>query len=295
MASTREIIGSISAGTLSTLIGHPLDTIKVHQQNQSNESRLNGLQTAKRIFVRGSNNPAVFFNGISPPLLNQILMNTVMFSVFFQVKSWSFWNDYSDSSTAGGCIGAFGAGLISGFATACLSTPTDWIKIQAQLQETQVSNISGNKAKSGSVGIVRDLLRENKNHLGKATRILYRGHAANLGREGIFTMVYLGLYDRIMNVLNEGQSKPGLEYVVAVSAFTGALAWVSSYPFDTVKSVIQAKSSRGVATSYSSTVRHVWLQGGVSSFYRGCRTSTVRAILVTSIRMLAYEWTLRFF
>ena len=187
------------------------------------------------------------------------------------------------------------AGLISGFATACLSTPTDWIKIQAQLQETQVSNISGNKAKSGSVGIVRDLLRENKNHLGKATRILYRGHAANLGREGIFTMVYLGLYDRIMNVLNEGQSKPGLEYVVAVSAFTGALAWVSSYPFDTVKSVIQAKSSRGVATSYSSTVRHVWLQGGVSSFYRGCRTSTVRAILVTSIRMLAYEWTLRFF
>jgi len=295
MASTREIIGSISAGTLSTLIGHPLDTIKVHQQNQSNESRLNGLQTAKRLFLRGNNNPAVFFNGISPPLLNQILMNTVMFSVFFQVKSWSFWNDYSDSSTVGGCIGAFGAGLLSGFATACLSTPTDWIKIQAQLQETQVSNISGNKAKSGSVGIVRDLLRENKNHLGKATRILYRGHAANLGREGIFTMVYLGLYDRIMNVLNEGQSKPGLEYVVAVSAFTGALAWVSSYPFDTVKSVIQAKSSRGVATSYSSTVRHIWLQGGISSFYRGCRTSTVRAILVTSIRMLAYEWTLRFF
>ena len=288
MISLNEIIASISAGCASTFIGHPLDTIKVYQQTSKNKS--NFLHTTRRIFVNGGNNPMVFFNGIAPPLFNQILMNTVMFSVFLQVKSFSFWNDGFDGGTNSYAM-ALSAGLLSGFATACLSTPTDWIKIQAQLQG---SNANNNKV-MGSIGIVSNLFREN--NFGNALRVLYRGHVANLGREGIFTMVYLGFYDRIMDTMsNQTQNERRLGHVVAVSAFTGALAWVSSYPFDTIKSIAQAKSSssKGVI-NYSAAMKDLWRIGGLSAFYRGCGASTIRAMLVTSIRMLAYEWTLNFF
>ena len=279
----------------STFIGHPLDTIKVYQQ--TSKRNLKFLQTTRRIFVNGGNNPAVFFNGITPPLFNQVLMNTVMFSVFLQVKSFlnESFDGGSDTNSCAAFSAAFSAGLLSGFATACLSTPTDWIKIQAQLQRNNTKSNSSGKAIKGSIGIVSNLLTEN--NFSNAVRILYRGHVANLGREGIFTMVYLGFYDRIMDTIsNQNQNERRLGHVVSVSAFTGALAWISSYPFDTIKSIAQAKSSskRGVI-SYSAAMKDLWQIGGISAFYRGCGASTIRAMLVTSIRMLAYEWTLHFF
>ena len=79
-------------------------------------------------------------------------------------------------------------------------------------------------------------------------------------------------------------------------AFTGALVWILSYPFDTIKSIAQAKSlsKRGVI-SYSTAMKDLWQIGGISAFYRGYGASTIRAMLVTSIRILVYEWTLHFY
>ncbi|KAL7515541.1 hypothetical protein ACHAXN_013424 [Cyclotella atomus] len=53
------------------------------------------------------------------------------------------------------------------------------------------------------------------------TRTLYSGHVAHLAREGVFTMAYLGLYDRITNairnrstVVSDGDVKNNLPLVM---------------------------------------------------------------------------------
>ena len=56
---------------------------------------------------------------------NQILMNSVMFTVFITVKEKANSSPFLDDNSS-----ALVAGLFFGFATACLSTPTDWVKIQ---------------------------------------------------------------------------------------------------------------------------------------------------------------------
>lgn len=236
----NEVAGATSAGFVTTLVGHPLDTIKVHLQTATTTSQSDGTwRTGRALWAQNA-----LFRGIAPPLVNAIVMNTVMFAAFRSVKDVCG----GDSLTAG---------LVSGFATACISTPTDYIKIQAQLRGT------------GSWTLVR-------NTLARHPWSLFCGHAANLGREGVFTMVYLGLYDR-------AQPKDFVQ-VALTSSLTGALAWAASYPFDTIKSVIQ-----GDRLTMTKALRSIHGRGGLAAFYRGCLPSTGRAMLVTSLRMITYE------
>jgi hypothetical protein len=187
-------------------------------------------------------------------------MNSVMFSVFSSVKR----SIGEDSFSA-----ALMAGTISGFTTACISTPTDYVKIQAQLRGVRIVHIIQQS--------------------GFSFPILFRGHISNLCREGVFTMAYLGLYD---------QAKPeGFWQVAIVSSLTGGLAWVVSYPFDTVKSIIQSAppEKRQNPSSMASVTLQLWKQGGIAAFYRGCGASTGRAMMVTSLRMIVYEAIMGFF
>lgn len=275
------IIGSVSAGCFSTIIGHPLDTIKVLKQTKPELSQ-SSFHVA-RYLAKGD--PSRLFRGMGAPMTSQIVMNSVMFSVFNKIKDLTTHNLMLNENAS-----ALGAGLLSGFATACISTPTDWIKIQAQ-----ISLATGGQRKTDALSILKRLLKDNQYQGSKVIRVLYRGHLANLGREGVFTMVYLGLYDRLSNMIraeNSGDRQMG--EVVIISSFTGACAWLCNYPFDTVKSVIQGRSTQSkTPAGYASEFRSIYKAGGIRGFYRGAGASTIRAMLVTSTRMLAYEKTLQ--
>lgn len=170
------IAGSITAGCFSTILGHPLDTIKVHQQTTKHLSKANFTDVATQL---AGGNALRLFRGIGAPMANQIIMNSVMFTMFNTVKDAANQSDYLDQN-----LGAFVAGLFSGFATACISTPMDWIKIQAQ-----ISLAKGNQSTRYDVlSILRThILKDGKFDVLFATRTLYSGHIANLAREGVFT------------------------------------------------------------------------------------------------------------
>ena len=171
-----------------------------------------------------------------------------------------------------GALGSVLAGAFSGFVTAALSTPFDLVKIQALL--------GGAPSRAVLLGILRS-----------DPRLLYRGHVMNLWREGVFTALYLGLYD----VLRGALGAPGangslpLPLVALISSATGAFACVGSYPFDVVKSVQQARPP-GTPASVSAVVGKLWSAGGAGAFYRGVTASTARAILVTCSRLVTYEY-----
>jgi len=309
------IAGSITAGCFSTLLGHPLDTIKVHQQTNPRLSNGSSLLDVARLLARGD--PSRLFRGMGPPMANQILMNSVMFTVFDVVKDAVAKNCSGGTGTISGeNSSAMVAGLFSGFATACLSTPADWIKIQAQISLSNDDNGGGiGKRRSTTTSSRHDvasILRHGVMRDGIFpffTQTLYRGHVANLGREGVFTMVYLGLYDRISaavkarrrhddgnnGIYGDHDQTLGTGTVVAISSSTGACAWMCNYPFDTVKTVMQAgpSSKRCERVTLRQAIRSIYNSGGWKAFWRGAGSSTLRAMLVTSSRMLAYEKTIQ--
>ena len=258
-------------------------------------------------------------------MINQILMNSVMFTVFNTVKEKANSSAYLNENSS-----ALVAGLFSGFATACLSTPTDWIKIQAQISLSNINNTTGvgidgsgkKPARFDMSAILRQCAMKDGNiHPIQFTRTIFSGHVANLGREGVFTMVYLGLYDRITNAVKvrrqqvdngaddcaDKQQPLSMVEVIAISSSTGACAWLCNYPFDTVKTVMQAGTTSTASSSVSharqqqshrrvsimSAIQTIYNSGGWKAFWRGAGPSTVRAMLVTSSRMVAYEKTIQ--
>ncbi|KAG7352923.1 mitochondrial carrier protein [Nitzschia inconspicua] len=143
-------------------------------------------------------------------------MNSVMFCVFDTVQT--IWNN------------PFAAGLISGFATAMISTPTDYVKIQSQLADQTQPRLK-----------LWNILYDPKTGRWITPRLLYRGHTANLAREGILTMVYLGVYHRTLSSMANGDDvivqKDSLT-VATTSSVTGSFAWIASYPCDTIKTML---------------------------------------------------------
>lgn len=267
MLATETVVASVTAGSAATLIGHPLDCIKVRQQ--ALRKPLTPLACASDIF-RTQGAPG-FFRGCGPSLLNAALMNTVMFAAFEDAR-----RRLPDSTCGSLCAGA-----ISGVVTSVLSTPTDWVKVQAQVRAVAVRDV------------VAELLLLRPSLL---VRTVFTGQTMNMCREGLFTAVYLGLYQQLRAAfICEAGGAPPLPLVAAASATTGALAWVAAFPFDSVKSVQQAQLPGRRGLPIGEAVGLLWRRDGAKAFYRGLSASTARAMLVTGARLFTYEavlsWT----
>ena len=261
-----ETVSASASGCCATLLGHPLDCLKVRMQAEQTTIRQGALPTAATMLRREG--VRAFFRGCGPPLINAVLMNTVMFVCFAEFRK--------RSTFLGDVGGALASGCLAGVATATLSTPFDFVKIQAQLH--------GGAPLPTALAALR-------------AGALFRGHAANCLREGVFTAVYLGSYDSFRVAVGGGGDRLPMHLVAAVSATTGALAWVANYPFDTVKSVQQAvpASAPRAKAGLGTAVRLLWRRGGVGAFFAGLGPSTARAVLVTTTRLVAYEHVRGFF
>jgi len=82
-----------------------------------------------------------------------------------------------------------------------------------------------------------------------------------------------------------------LPVAAAASGCTGALAWFAAFPSDVVKTMQQAATGAGKARpSAIAVARGLWAQGGIRAFYKGAYAGTTRAVLVTSSRIVVFEW-----
>lgn len=70
----------------------------------------------------------------------------------------------------------------------------------------------------------------------------------------------------------------------------GVVAWVATFPLDTIKTQIQASTSKR-APSILETARSVYHSGGLKSFFVGVGPTIVRAIPVNAVLFLVFELT----
>lgn len=96
-----DIIAGFASGTIQTVVGHPLDTLKVWKQNKTTAYKRN------------------IFSGIKYPLV------TGTFVTGLQFASYNWLNKHTDSDTL--------CGAFSGVFTGLFISPIDKYKIQSQL------------------------------------------------------------------------------------------------------------------------------------------------------------------
>jgi len=249
------------AGAAGQLVGHPLDTIKVHAQTQSSSSS-GGLPLR------------TLFRGLAAPVLSAGAVQSVRLGLYESFRR-QLTGGRSDAETPLAYVGvaAGGAGLFASL----LMCPLQRIKTVQQLHGGAL------------LPTVRALVRDGS---------LYRGLPAIFLFEtnGIYLMCYVSIKRRLDAVNGPGQPMP-LWQRIGAGATANVVAWACLYPIDSVRAVLQAGTpgapppKLGLLRSAAALVR----EAGIGRLYRGFGFTLLRAGPVAGVIMPVFDLLLAAF
>jgi solute carrier family 25 carnitine/acylcarnitine transporter 20/29 len=269
----KEIVAGSLGGASGVLVGHPMDLLKVNQQNgKSSEPALQLLLSI------GRQGPLSLFKGVVPPLLNGIVYQSIMFPSYqLGLVLLNKPKDRRETIWESTVAGTF-AGLVSTLGT----SPLEVVKIKLQLDPAAHAGTPGATTKQ-----FLSLLRSGG---------LYRGWGALALRDGPGTGVYMCSYYQLKTLFEPHITKPQMVEFLA-GGFAGVICWLSILPFDTVKTRMQLDAGCGSPKYNYRGVFHgiktIVQKEGVRELFAGWRPLCARAFPANAITFVVYESVLK--
>jgi hypothetical protein len=173
-----------------------------------------------------------FFKGLSMPLANISFINAGSLAANEFARKLIKITDESKMTV----LESTYCGFMAGVAVTPIVTPVEFVKCKLQMQKE-------NKSLAYYKG-VRDLLKKTTEMYG--IKGIYKGNVTTFFRETIGYGIQFGVYHYLKLKLCKYKGVKyhelkSSDYILA-GASSGMLGWVASYPFDTVKSIIQTGS-----------------------------------------------------
>eukprot|EP01127_Copromyxa_protea_P024102 TRINITY_DN9335_c0_g1_i1.p1 TRINITY_DN9335_c0_g1~~TRINITY_DN9335_c0_g1_i1.p1 ORF type:complete len:301 (+),score=14.21 TRINITY_DN9335_c0_g1_i1:35-937(+) len=261
------------AGVTGVVTGHPLDTIKVRQQAQVYKSALDcALKT-----VSGEG-PQALYKGLLPPMIGAAGINAVLFFMYDwtcqhlvnkRLKANPLHN-ITEATLTEVTIAGFMGGVVQTFVV----TPFELAKIKLQGQHTYSEY-------KGTFHCMSKIFKHN------GITGLYRGFVVTMLRDAPAFGFYFWAYEYLKRHWLPENSP--LSILIA-GGLAGASCWLSSYPFDVVKTRIQMDcldkpQYKGMVDCF----RKTYQEGGSKIFVRGLPTTLVRGFIVNSATFYGYE------
>ncbi|XP_033908790.1 solute carrier family 25 member 48 [Acipenser ruthenus] len=290
-------------GAASTVVGHPLDTVKTRlQAGKGYKNTFHCILTVYR-----KENVSGFFKGLSFPLASITLYNSVVFGVYSNTQRLIRESRSGTERRGPDLVELVLSSIAAGFISVGIGAPVDLVKIRLQMQTRPVP--TENLTLAGSVPLRSVELREQQpGSRGPVHCIstilqsegipgLYRGAGAMVLRDIPGYTLYFVPYTLLCDWLSPGEGaalKPF--YICLAGGVAGSISWVTATPADVVKSRLQADSV--YQRKYKGIV-HCILQSyktdGLQVFFRGVTVNAIRGFPMSATMFLAYELSLRFF
>ncbi|KAI8892388.1 mitochondrial carrier domain-containing protein [Globomyces pollinis-pini] len=236
-----------------------------------------------------------FYRGVGPVLLTVSVLRSISLSIYITGKK-SFVNSIDTDNISPFqkiLIASSFAGGLTGFVTAFLSAPFEFIKVQRQLEGLSPSTKVG------------DVKPANKNLLGWTQYIyqkkgllgFYNGFAFHGLRDTLGTAFYFSIYEAIKHVSKRHNLETSPIVHLLGGGIAGTLSWIILFPIDLCKSVIQkeALNPNPKFTKYKDFILKRYQSDGIRGFYRGITPQMLRSFPVHSINFLVLEQALRIF
>jgi len=276
-----EIFGGAIAGGVSTIVGEPIDTIKVRMQTHPNTFP-NVTETIRKTWT--VDGPRGFFRGLMSPLASQMAVNATIFFTYgrtleYMSEAWGV-----DKTTISAQMGA---GAVAGAVQTAVLNPFDVVKCQMQAASKALPHLQG-----VTLPKPRDVVRTLWTHRGVLG--FYQGVSATLWRETTSFALYFGAYETTRKWLSK--TWPDMS-TLAVSLLSGSVAglavWGPPYPFDLVKSRIQVipwnRTHGWRSTSTWVHMRDVVRERGIGGLWRGVSATLLRAVPVNAILFMTMQ------
>lgn len=172
----------------------------------------------------------------------------------------------------------YAAGAFAGVANSVISGPIEHVRIRLQTQPHGAARLY-----SGPLDCVRKLSA----HEG-VLRGLYRGEAVTILREAQAYGVWFLTFEYLMNLDAKRNKIDRKDVSTPKVALYGGLAgealWLSSYPFDVVKSKMQSDGfgANQRFASMRDCFAKTWAQEGMGGFWKGIGPTLLRAMPVSA-------------
>ncbi|OAE34606.1 hypothetical protein AXG93_167s1170 [Marchantia polymorpha subsp. ruderalis] len=259
----KDLAAGTLAGVAQLLVGHPFDTIKVKLQSQprpppGQPPHFTGAMDAVRKTV-AAEGPRGLYKGMGAPLATVAVFNAVLFTSRGQMET--LLRDAPGAHLSAGQQFICGAG--AGLAVAFVACPTELVKCRLQAQSALQSAavvvegapavaMAGAPAATasaaaqsikytGPMDVARHVLRSEGGILG-----LFKGMTPTLMREVPGNAAMFGTYEATKQLIAGGKdtSQLGRGSQLTAGGVAGAVFWMSVYPADVIKSVIQVDDHR---------------------------------------------------
>ena len=249
--------------------GQPFDIVKVRLQTTTQYSNALGCATS----ILRNEGPLAFYKGTLTPLIGIGACVSVQFGAFHWAR-----RQFEASNLASGHASpslSYGQFYL---ANTPFSSPIEHIRIRLQTQPH-----GANRLYSGPIDCVRKLSARQG-----FLRGVYRGFPVTLLREAQAYGVWFLSFEYMMNsdaARNRIQRSEIPSYKIAFyGGLAGEALWLSSYPFDVVKSKMQCDGfgEKMRYRSMSGCFKQTWRAEGVRGFWKGIGPTLLRAMPVSA-------------
>lgn len=261
-------------GCAGVLVGHPLDTVKVHMQTQNHKNPLykntwHCLTTiAKQDSIRG------LYRGMSSPMAGVAAVNAVAFGVYGNVQRLT--------SDPNGLMSHFLAGGAAGLCQSLICSPMELIKTRLQLQHTNPAAIQFKNP-------FQCLM-----HIWKTEKV--RGVFRGLGITAFRDVPGFSSYFVFYELMTRNTKNPSALHTLLAGGMAGTLSWAVTFPVDILKSQLQADGMTPGKRKYNGIwdcARKGYREEGMRFFTRGLTSTLVRAFPMNAACFLVVSWTLK--
>ncbi len=266
-----------AGGVCECLSGHPLDTVKVRlvqAQGDNVGSAPRGVWSTFSGIAR-TEGLAGLYRGVSSPLAGLVMINATMFASFETASKHIAERGLPPLQTA------FLAGCVSGMTTTAVESPVDLIKVQLQRERPGQKRLY-----KGYVDCCARVLRTN------GLRGLYQGVPATLCRNVPGQGFHFLAYEASLLALGGHEDTLPAAKVLAAGSMAGLALWLSTYPFDVIKTILQSqpldKRDRlytGVVDCAADLIR----RHGARGLWVGVDACVLRSVPSTAACFLGYE------
>lgn len=279
--TAKDIMAGTISGVAQVLVGQPFDITKVRLQTSTGDA------TAYQVIKNLVKDEGVFafYKGTWAPLIGIGACVSCQFGCNEAMKRYFHVRNGGGDHQSLTLPQYYACGAVSGAANAFLATPIEHVRIRMQIQTKSLKAAEY----SGSFDCFRKLLKQG---------VLMRGLTATMLRTshgfGVYFLTYEALTNRQISMGIKREDIPTWK-VCGFGAISGAFFWAMTYPFDVIKSVMQADKLHLPVhgTNVVQVAKAIYRTRGASAFMKGFAPTMFRSLPVNGATFATFEVAMR--